>query len=245
MRCSRVRLASALLVIGALALSGIAVAAPGDVIQTLSVAVSPDKLPEKGGKNAELQIIASGCFEDTTPDCRGEAPQVPDLKRAVMALDRKDIAIDADEAKECKASPREIEDRDTAQAESACGKGSVIGRGFAVFNRGQSIEPANVTAFNGRAQGGKPVILLHAFAPSSGTGTVPVGVLKQGNKLDLRVEPMPNNNRIASFGVDIKKGAYVQARCTRGRRIETTSKWTYRDAPAQTVNATQKCEVKR
>jgi hypothetical protein len=244
-RISRRRLVASVAAAGALAASGIALAAPGDVIQTLNVAVSPDELPQKGGKNAELQIIASGCFEDTTPDCRGEAPQVPDVARAVISLDRKDITLNPDEARQCKSRADEIADQDTAQAESECGRRSVIGRGFAVFNQGQSVAPADVTAFNGRAQRGNPTVLLHAYASSLQLGTAPVGVLKPGNKLDVKIDPLPGGSRLATFGVDIKKGKYVQARCTRGREITTTSKWTYRDAPDQSVAATQPCRVRK
>ncbi len=186
----RTQLVAALVVIAALAVSGIAPAAPGDVIQTLNVAASPGKLPEDGGKNVELQIIASSCFEDTTPDCRGEAPQVPDVERAVISLDKQDVTINPGAAKRCKASPGEIADMNPEQAESACGGGSLIGRGFVIANSGQSIETGDLTAFNAKVQA-KPAVLLHAYLPSPQQGTVPVGVLKPGNKLDVQIDSLP------------------------------------------------------
>jgi hypothetical protein len=246
----RVRLVAALVAGGALVLAAFALAAPGDVIQTVNVAVSPDKLPEDERKNAELQIIASGCYEgsgNTAGRCRGEAPQVPDPSRVVFGFDRKDIAFNPDAAKECKTGANQIADRTPEQAEADCGRRSVIGTGFMIANRGQSIETADVTVINGKTQGGNPTILLHAYFPAFGAGTVPVGVLKRGNKIDVEINPLPGNSSVSTLGADINtaKGKYVQARCTRGKKIETTSRWTYRSDPGVTVNVEQPCQQKK
>ena len=246
-RRSGARLVAALVATGALAVSGVALAAPGDGIQTLDAGVTPTKLPEECGKNVGLQIAASACFEGPTPgQCRSESPRIPDLERVLLSLDRKDVAVNAGAAKECKASPDEIADESPGEAAAACGSGSVVGNGQAAYNLGQSNIPADVTVFNGRKQGGRPVVLLHAYAPQFQQGTVSVGVLKPKNKLDVTIDPLiPNFSRLASIDVQIKKGSYVQARCSRGKEIETTSRWTYRDAPEATVPATQRCRVKR
>ena len=246
-RRSGARLVAALVATGALAAAGGALAAPGDVIQTLDAAIAPSKLPESDLRSAELQIQASACFEGPTPgQCRPESPQIPDLERMLLSLDRKDVAVNAGAANECKASPDEIADESPGEAAAACGNGSVVGSGQAAYNLGQSNIPADVTVFNGRKQGGRPVVLLHAYAPQFQQGTVSVGVLKPKNKLDVTIDPLiPNFSRLASIDVQIKKGSYVQARCSRGKEIETTSRWTYRDAPEATVPATQRCRVKR
>ena len=232
---------------GALAVAGVALAAPGDVIQTLDAGVAPSELPKDDGKNAELQIDASGCFEGPSPDqCRSESPQVPELERVLLSLDREDIAVNSGAAKECKASPDAIADESPPAAAAACGKGSAVGRGTAAFNFGQSNVPADVTVFNGRKQGGRPVILLHAYVGQLQEGSVSVGVLKPRNKLDVTIDPLVQGiSRLAELNVAIKKGAYVQSRCTKGREIAITSRWTYRDAPETTVPATQRCQVKK
>jgi hypothetical protein len=231
----------------ALSVTGVALAAPGEVIQTLDVGVSPTKLPQSGGKNAKLRIAASTCFEGAAAgQCRSEPPQVPELVRVLLSLDRKDIDINPGAAKQCKASPDAIADQSPAAATAACGAGSVVGKGQAVYNFGLSDLQADVTVFNGRKQGARPVILLHAFVGEFQQGTVSIGVLRPRNKLDITIDPLaPGFSRLASFNVTIKKGAYVQARCTRGREIATTSRWSYGDAPETTVPASDRCRVKR
>jgi hypothetical protein len=246
MRIPRTYVVAALAAIGALAVSASALAAPGDVIQTLNSQVSPGKLPKSDDQNAKLHIDVSGCYEGATPgQCREETPRNPDASRVIFGFDRKDIEFNTGEAKRCKSSPEQIANLSPDQAKSACGNGSVIGKGSAKALAGSTEIPATVTAFNGKKKAGKPTIYLHAYASSVGVGTVPVGTLKPGNKLDVKVDPLLSGAaRLQQFEVDVRKGAYIQASCS-DKKISTTSKWTYRDAPGVTVNDTQKCTVKR
>ena len=64
------------------------------------------------------------------------------------------------------AIPRSLQNTTTEAAEQACGKAK-IGSGSAItlLPTGSQVytEPTKVTAFNGAPQGGKPVVLLHAY----------------------------------------------------------------------------------
>jgi hypothetical protein len=255
MRITRKFVAAALVAVGALAVSAVAFAAQGDVIQTLDVKVTPGKLPKSDFQNAKLNVEVSGCYDDGNGQCDPAGKggfSGPDTSKVVFGFDRKDIAFNTGEAKKCKVQGNSEQQAGTLanlssdQATQACGRGSKIGTGSAVANAGGTDLNADVTAFNGKEKGGNPVILLHAYVPQFGVGTVPVGVLKPGNKLDVSVDPLVSGNaRLESFEVAIKKGAFVQARCTRGKKIDTTSKWTYRSDPGVTVDDSQRCTQKK
>lgn len=255
MRRSRKFVAAAVAAIGALAVSAVAFAAQGDVIQTLDAKVSPKKLPKSDFQNAKLSIAVSGCYDDGTGQCDPAGKggfSGPDTSKVVFGFDRKDLAFNTGAAKKCKVQGNAEQQAGTLanlppdQAVDACGQKSKIGTGEAVANAGGTDLNADVTAFNGKEKAGNPVILLHAYVTQFGVGTVPVGVLKPKNKLDVRVDELVGGNaRLESFEVDVKKGAYVQARCTRGKKIDTTSKWTYRSDPGVTVDDSQKCTQKR
>jgi hypothetical protein len=257
MRRSRKFVAAAVAAIGALAVSAVAFAAEGDVIQTMDVKVSPKKLPKSDFANAKLSVEVSGCYDDGNGQCATPGPgefSGPDTERVVFQFDKKDVAFNTGEAKKCKVQGSADQQAGTLanltpeQAVQACGRGSKIGEGSARAFAGGTEIPAEVTAFNGKKKGGNGVVLLHAYATSFQTGTVPVGVLKPGNKLDVSVDPLVSGSaRLEQFEVAIKKGAYVQARCTRGKSIDTTSKWTYRSAgdTTPTVEDSQSCTQKR
>jgi hypothetical protein len=259
MRRSRKFVAAAVAAIGALAVSAVAFAAQGDVIQNMDVKVSPNKLPKSDFQNAKLSVNVDACYEGTTAgqcDPAGKGGfSGPDTSRVVFQFDKKDVAFNTGEAKKCKiqgnteAQAGALANLPPDQAVDACGRASKIGQGSATANAGGTDIPADVTAFNGKKKGGNPVVLLHAYAgPPFNTGTVPIGVLKPGNKLDVSVDPLVSGTaRLEQFQVAIKKGAYVQARCTRGKSIDTTSKWTYRSAgdTTPTVEDSQSCQQKK
>jgi hypothetical protein len=249
MRKLRAYVVMAASAVGALALSGVALAVPADqVLQTLDASVAPGRLPKTDFQNAKLKVKVSGCFKDASGGCDPNAnPPNPDAEQVIFQFDRRDIAFNTGEAKQCKASREQIAVLSPDQAKSACGQGSVIGRGSALAQAGSSQIPATVTAFNGKKSGGRPHVWLHAFAgPPFNTGTVPDGTLKRGNKLDVKVEPLVSGAaRLRSFQVAIKKDAYVQAKCS-DKKITTSSKWFYRDVEGDpvTVSDRQNCTQK-
>jgi hypothetical protein len=253
------------LVLAAAAVAGLAVSAAalaGETVQsgvkqTFDANVKPGKLPANDFQGVGVKVSVEGCFVDPgTEDCSQTAvPANPDAKRVLIILDRKNMALNTTEAKKCKIQGSAEQQANALaslppdQAKKACGNGSVIGRGNAAaqsVGADRTEIPAEVTAFNGKPKGGKPTILLHAFSEEANTGTVPLGVVKAKNKIDISVDPLLGGAaRLRSFTVTLKKDDYVQASCP-DKKIANSSKWQYRDVPGETITVrdSQKCTKK-
>ena len=140
-----------------------------------------------------------------------------------------------------------------------CGS-ALVGKGTA-----QATSSTNATikgcvlAFNGKPQNGKPTLYLHTrfvmstcpTNPSTNTqGTITAlltGVLGPANKagfgkvLDVNnidTQPLP----LKDFVTTVKKGSYVQARCS-ASPLKVQTKFTYSGTgqSPDTVNSTQPC----
>ena len=232
------RLIGALAVTGALAvgISGVAIGAPAT--QTLDVIIggkAKPALPKKEFKKTSIDVTT------TTSDAANPAGIPPKATQAVLKFDPKDVKFDPKAAPKC--DPAEIENKTTEAAEAVCGQANVgHGSGVAVLPFGGSIQsfPAVVTAYNRADEKG---ILLHSRVNALGTTVVLKGVL---NKSTLTVEIPPlggGAGAIGEFQTTVKKGKYVQARCS-DKKLKTTSTFTYSDAPATTVSDTQPCKQK-
>ena len=126
----------------------------------------------------------------------------------------------------------QIDGKSSAAAKAACGSAK-IGGGNAAANVGGVNVPVKVLAFNGKPQGGKPVILLHS-APSIGSPVVLVGVLTDF-KTTVR----------KSFRFRGHLHSYVSAKCgDANHKLNFQGKFNYADGSSQTATDTQTCTVR-
>jgi hypothetical protein len=121
-------------------------------------------------------------------------------------------------------------------------------------------EPTKVTAFNGVPQGGKPVVLLHAYGTSPiQTTLVLVGTVSNygkegfGPRLDVTIPPIAGGaGVITDFKVKIqkswtykgKKMNFVNARCPASRKLKYRGAFTYADGTTIDAATTQACTPK-
>lgn len=249
----------------AVAVAGIATGA--DNTQTINAAISPSKLPKQKTKGAAINVLT------TTGDGNNDG-EIDQAHRAEISFDD-DIVFKTKGVAQCAKNQIDPPSQplSTQEAKAKCPK-AVVGSGQAqVALAGiPGAEPcpqpncAVVTAFNGKPQGGKPVILLHSYVESLGQSTTLVGVLKGasgdfGTKLDVTIEPLPGDTAITRFQTRVKKTFmfrgrrtnYVNARCHDGNRtLNFRGKFSFdEDDPDQaidyskTANDTQKCTVAR
>jgi hypothetical protein len=155
----------------------------------------------------------------------------------------------------------QLQNTTTAQAKQRCGS-SQVGSGTAEAKIAG--DPANppvnvvVTAFNGKPQGTRPVLLLHSRTESLGFTTVLVGVLKNssgdfGKELDVRVPTLPAGTALTKFQTKVQKSFtsggqrrnYVSARCFDNNKTwNLSAKFTYQGAPSLNASDTVKCQVR-
>jgi hypothetical protein len=238
----------ALAAAGALAVSGIAMAASSS---TFSFKVSPNKVPKKNYKGVSL-------FTDLRTSYTAPADPVD---RTQIYLD-KNWKINPDEAGKCSAS--QLSNKTMAQAMAACKKAKV-GKGKATAQAPFGTVNACVLLFNGKPQGGKPTlnVLTRAQAtPNSqisckdpannnqGNATVLLkGVLKDasgkyGKVLDVNKITQASPFPLMIFATKIKKGNYFSARCkAKDKTWHVKVTWTYDSGAKKTVHKTQKCKV--
>jgi hypothetical protein len=156
-----------------------------------------------------------------------------------------------------------LQNASTEIAEREC-KPAIIGKGSATVKLpvGEQVftVPAKVTAFNGKPQGGKPVILLHTYGTTPlQTTLVLVGTVSNLNKegygprLDLEVPLLAGGTgALTNFQVTInkkftykgKKQSYVSAKCT-SKKLKARAAFTYKDGEVLTAFATQSCTPKK
>lgn len=208
----------------AVVVAGTASGAAGDPIQKINATVSPKKLPGDDLKPAKLHVVTETYYDDGTgADDTSRIP--PKATKAVISLPD-NMEFDVQGIPQCKTDISTLS-RDAAI--QACGSSRVstnstsknaavaalpIGPGGVRVNA-----DAQVTAFNGRKQGGKITILLHAYLPTLNTSQLLIGTLKPasgkfGNKLDVPVPPLAGGaGAIRLFSTELKKGDYIQATC--------------------------------
>ncbi len=156
----------------------------------------------------------------------------------------------------------QLQNTTTEAAEAACGPAK-IGTGSAITLLPLSVlytEPAKVTAFNGAPQGGKPVVLLHAYGTSPlQTTLVLVGTVSNpgkegfGPRLDVAIPAIAGGSGvITDFKVKIqrswtykgKKMSFINARCPASRKLKYRGAFTYGDGTTIDADATQACTPK-
>jgi hypothetical protein len=234
------------------ALAGETVTGPDGNTQSIEASVSPRALYNKTASPAALTVeVKTG----TTATSGVPSPAVHD----VIDFDQ-NLALATKGLPTCNSS--QLQNTTTEAAELACGKAK-IGSGSATTLLPLGVlytEPTKVTAFNGVPQGGKPVVLLHAYGTSPlQTTLVLVGTVSNlgkegyGPRLDVTIPAIAGGaGVITDFKVKIqkswtykgKKMSFVTARCPASRKLRYRGAFTYSDGTTINADTTQNCTPK-
>lgn len=249
-----------LTLIGA-ALAALAVAATASAVltapdgntQELAVSFSPTKLYKKTPTAIKLNVLTK---TGSATDPNGKPVPVTE---AVIDFP-KGTAIESKGYPTCEVS--KIEGVTTEVANEVCRKAK-IGSGHATVllpsAKGVAAENAEVTAFNGPAQGGNPVVLLHTFglAPVQ-VSQVLVGTVTKYNKEGYGPRltvPVPllagGTGALTEFQTTIfkkyaykgKQVSYVTATCP-SKKLKARGTFTFKDGQSLTPEVTGKCAQK-
>jgi len=214
----------------ALGVSAVAVGSGNtDNTQEMTVTVTSSKQPKNKFGNAKLRSLT------TTGTTGSGTYAITPVDRAVIFYD-KDIKFDTKGLPQCSKS---LAGLTTAQAKATCGK-AIVGKGQAVVkitgDPALPDTPTDITAFNGKPSGGKPVILLHVYSESLGTSNVQVlvGKLiktsgKYGYKLDVTVPQLLAGTATTIFDVTVQHKPWTTRKTVRrhGRKVTVKTKHYY------------------
>lgn len=234
------------------ALAGETATGPDGNTQSIEASVAPKVLYKKKALPATLTVeVKTG----TTAANGVPSPAVHD----VIDFD-KNLSLATKGLPTCTA--QQLQNTTTEAAELACGKAK-IGSGSAITLLPLSVlytEPTKVTAFNGAPQGGKPVVLLHAYGTSPiQTTLVLVGTVSNygkegyGPRLDVTIPPIAGGaGVITDFKVKInrswtykgKKMSFVNAKCPASKKLKYRGAFTYADSVTINADTTQSCTPK-
>jgi hypothetical protein len=233
------------------ALAGETVTGPDGNTQSIEASVAPSGLYKKTASPAALNVeVVTGKSDGGVP-----SPAIHD----VIDFDQ-NLALATKGLPTCTAA--KLQNTTTEAAELACGKAK-IGSGSAITLLPLSVlytEPTKVTAFNGAPQGGKPVVLLHAYGTSPlQTTLVLVGTVSNygkegfGPRLDVAIPPIAGGaGVITDFKVKIqkswtykgKKMSFVNAKCPASKKLKYRGAFTYADGTTIDADTTQSCTPK-
>lgn len=157
--------------------------------------------------------------------------------------------------------PAKLQSTSTEAAEQACGNAKIgSGSGSALLPVGVKVfpEPTVITAFNGVPQGGKPVVLLHAYGASPvQTTLILIGKVSSydkegfGPRLDVEIPKIAGGTgAITAFTVTInkrysykgQKRSYVSAKCPNSKKLKARATFTYNDGESLTATSKQSCK---
>ncbi len=235
------------------AMGGETVTGPDGNTQSMEAVISPKALYKKTSSPGSLFVdVKTG----TTGSANGApSPAVHDVIDFDQNLSLKTKGLPT-------CNPTQLQSTSTEAAERVCGK-AIIGTGEAttLLPLGTLYtEPTKVTAFNGVPQGGKPVVLLHAYGTSPvQTTLVLVGVVSNygkegyGPRLDVTIPPIAGGSgAITDFSVKIqkswtykgKKTSFVNAKCPASKKLKYRGAFSYKDGVTITATHTQSCTPK-
>jgi hypothetical protein len=234
------------------ALAGETVTGPDGNTQSIEASVTPKALYKKTASPAALNVeVKTG----TTASSGVPSPAVHD----VIDFD-KNLSLATKGLPTCTAA--KLQNTTTEAAELACGKAK-IGSGSAITLLPLSVlytEPTKVTAFNGAPQGGKPVVLLHAYGQTPiQTTLVLVGTVSNygkegyGPRLDVTIPPIAGGaGVITDFKVKIqkswtykgKKMSFVNAKCPASKKLKYRGAFTFADNTTIDASTMQTCTPK-
>lgn len=235
------------------AIAGETVSGPDGNTQSMEATVSPKVLYKKTASPGTLNVeVVTGSTTSTTG---APSPAVHD----VIDFDQ-NLSLATKGLPTC--NPSLLQNTSTEAAEKACGKAK-IGNGSAITLLPLGTlytEPTVVTAYNGVPQGGKPVVLLHAYGTSPvQTTLILTGVVSNYNKegygprLDVTIPPIAGGfGAITDFKVKIdktwtykgKKMSFVNAKCPASRKLKYRGAFTYKDGTTINASNTQACTPK-
>jgi hypothetical protein len=235
------------------AIAGETVTGPDGNTQSMEAAISPKALYKKTSSPGSLFVdVKTGT---TNPASPAPSPAVHD----VIDFDQ-NLSLASKGLPTCAAA--KIQNTSTEEAERACGN-AIIGKGEAttLLPLGTLYTaPGKVVAFNGTPQGGKPVVLLHAYVTSPIVTTlVLVGVVSDygkegyGPRLDVTIPPIAGSSgAITDFKVTIKKSwtykgkkmSFINAKCPASKKLKYRGAFTYKDGTTITATHTQACTPK-
>jgi hypothetical protein len=232
------------------AIAGETVSGPDGNTQSIEASVSPKTLYKKTASPATLSVDVKTGSSTGIP-----SPAVHD----VIDFDQ-NLTLATKGLPTCNASL--LQNTSTEAAEKACGKAK-IGSGSAttLLPLGTLYtEPTVVTAFNGVPQGGKPVVLLHAYGTSPlQTTLILVGTVSNlgkegyGPRLDVTIPPIAGGvGVITDFNVKIskswtykgKKMSFITAKCPASKKLKYRGAFTYGDGTTIDASTTQACTPK-
>lgn len=235
------------------AIAGETVSGPDGNTQSMEATISPKALYKQTWSPGSLFVdVKTGTTNPATP---APSPAVHD----VLDFDQ-NLSLASKGLPTCSAA--KLQNTSTEAAEKACGS-AIIGSGEAttLLPLGTLYtEPTKVTAFNGTPQGGKPVVLLHAYGTSPvQTTLVLVGVVSDygkegyGPRLDVTIPPIAGGSgAITDFKVKIQKTwtykgqkmSFINAKCPASKKLKYRGAFSYKDGTTITATHTQPCTPK-
>jgi hypothetical protein len=253
----RLTITIALAALGALLAAATATAvltAPDGNTQSILVKVSPNRLSKK--KLAPVTLEVTTKTMSTTDPSGIPVPAV----QAVIDFDKR-LSIFSRGYPTC--DPVKVTNVSTESALRACKRAKIgSGHATALLRAGAQVfvENLTVTAFNGRPQGSKPVILLHSYgrAPVQ-TTVVLTGVVTTfgregyGPRLDVKIPLIAGGaGALTEFHADIfkrftykgVKRSYVSATCPATRKLKARGKFVFHDGESLTPKMSQRCKPK-
>lgn len=232
------------------AVAGETVTGPDGNTQSIEAGVSPKALYKKTASPATLTVDVKTGATTGIP-----SPAVHD----VIDFDR-NLSLATKGLPTCNAAL--LQNTSTEVAERVCGKAKIgTGSATTLLPLGTLYtEPTKVTAFNGAPQGGKPVVLLHAYGTSPlQTTLVLVGTVSNlgtegyGPRLDVTIPPLAGGvGVITDFNVKIsrswtykgRKMSFVSAKCPAAKKLKYRGAFTYADSTTIEAGTTQSCTAK-
>lgn len=224
----------------------------GAQTHSVGINVKPKQLPNSKKKRAPIRL---GVLTETKcPDCPSGGTPSP-ATRTQLDLDN---ALKLFPGVSPKCSVAQVQGKSTEGAKASCPR-SIVGAGSATVFVPTSLTThetytAEVTAFNGTPQGGRPTLLLHNYVRALSFPQDLVGVIRaarggpdfrRGNQLDVVIPPLPLGAVLtrffASVGNGFKRG-YVKSNCSdRNKRINMRSKNTYQNGTSLRATARTRC----
>jgi len=233
---------------------GHTVEGPDGNTQAIGVKLSPRKLSKSTPTPVTLEVTTK-----TTSTKAANGVPSPAVQ-AVVDFD-KNVKLFSKGVPTC--DPAKLQNTSTEIATRECGKAKIgSGKASALIPVGSQVFVQNqtVTAFNGPPQGGKPVVLLHAYgiSPIQVTlvleGTVS-GYNKEGYgpRLNIKIPLLAGGTgALTDFQTTIskkfnykgQKRSYVSAECKKSP-LKARGAFTFKDGETLTATSTQACKKKK
>ena len=242
----------AITALGALAAAGIVFASADGNLSLTKFRFSPSTVPKKTYKNGSMYVRTATTFKNPSDRNLGGWTH-----RVQIWFDN-DFKFNTDSVPKCS---KNLANTTEAQAMKLCGN-ALVGKGAATATNAKDARiPGCVIVFNGAKNNqGQPTLILHSrfvmpncSNPATNSGgsvdAVLAGVLKPANKagygkmLDVNnidANPLP----LQDFHSTIKRGEYVQARCShKSKTWQVIGKHTYSDGQSNSQHETEKCTI--